>query len=768
MVRNKTFSFINILGLSIGMAATLAILLWVRDERSWDKFQQNYEQTWRVLANRNFNGEIVTDPSMPIPVADALEKSFPQVDAAAFTSFDEQHVLRVGEKILKLRALRVSAHYFDIFEWDFIRGTAANALTIPDAVVLTESAAMSMFGTIEAIDKVLRLDNQFDVKVTAVIRNPPSNSSQQFDFITPYNFGQEQMQDWVNSYTALYVKLQPGASTETVEKEMNKMIQARINDANSHFIMHPMKKWRLYSDFQNGENTGGMISYVRLFTSIAIVILLIACINFMNLSTARSERRAKEVGIRKTLGSARGQLMGQFFMESILLALLAFLLSLLMLYLLLPAFNVLVNKEMSLDLTEGSFWVVAGAIILFTGIFAGSYPAIYLSGFNPVRVLKGTIAAGKSSVLPRKVLVVGQFVISIVLISATLIIFRQIQYVKSRDLGYNPNNLVSVPASPESVASFDVIRNELLKSGQFAALTRTSSPITDIWNYTPAPDYEGKPSEGNMIVTAMRIADDFSKTTGVKMLQGRDFSGLPADSAHMLLNQAAVKVMGLKNPVGMRMRHNGRDYTVLGVTDDLVMGSPFRPVDPMMMLYGRSFGGFFNLRLTDNARPQVALQIQESTFKKYSPSQPFEYQFIDQQFGNKFATEDLISRLANIFAGLAIFICCLGLSGLTAFTVQRRVREIGIRKVLGASVNQLLMLLSREFLWLVFIALLIAIPIAWYGMHQWLQQYAYRASIEFWQFVMSGVAIMLLTLLVVSLNAVRAARMKPSTSLRTE
>ncbi len=768
MLRNKTFSFINILGLSIGMAATLAILLWVRDERSWDKFQKNYEHTWRVLANRNFNGEIVTDPSMPIPVADALEKSFPQVDAAAFTSFDEQHVFRVGEKILKLRTLRVSASYFSIFEWEFLRGTAANALAIPDAVVLTESAAMSMFGTIEVIDKVLRLDNQFDVKVTAVIRNTASNSSQQFDIITPYNFGQEQMQDWVNSYTALYVKLQPGANSETVEKEMNKLIQARTNDANSSFIMHPMKKWRLYSDFQNGENTGGMISYVRLFTSIAIVILLIACINFMNLSTARSERRAKEVGVRKTLGSARGQLMGQFFMESILVALLAFLLSLLLLFLLLPAFNELVNKDMRLDLTEGSFWLVAGAIILFTGIFAGIYPAIYLSGFNPVRVLKGTISAGKASILPRKVLVVGQFVISIVLISATLIIFRQIQYVKARDLGYNPNNLVSVPASPESVTNFEVIRNELLKSGQIAALTRTSSPITDIWNYTPAPDYEGKSTDGNMIVTAMAVGEDFSRTTGVKILMGRDFSGVPADSAHLLLNMAAVKMMGLKNPIGMRMRHFGREFTVLGVTDDLVMGSPFHPVDPMMMRHGRNFGGFFNIRLADNASPRVALQILESTFKKYSPSQPFEYEFIDQQFGSKFATEDLISRLANIFAGLAIFICCLGLSGLTAFTVQRRVREIGIRKVLGASVNQLLLLLSREFLWLVFIALLIAVPIAWYGMHQWLQQYAYRASIEFWQFVLSGVAIMLLTLLVVSLNALRAARMKPSTSLRTE
>lgn len=764
--RNKYFSALNILGLSIGMAATLAIILWVQDERSWDKFQKNYEHTWQVMANRNFNGEIFTDLSIAIPGATAAEASLPQVEAAVLSSHPETHVLEVGDKLVKQRALRVGPHYFDIFEWKFLKGNKENALGNPDAIVLTASAANTLFGTTEVLDKVIRLNNQFDVRVTAVVADPPANSSQQFQFLTPYNVSPEQMQDWRNSYTTLFVKTKPGIDEQLFAQQFNEMMLRNTGDSSTKFIVHPMSKWRLYSDFENGVNAGGMIEYVRLFSIIAIVILLIACVNFMNLSTARSEKRAKEVGVRKTLGSERRHLIFQFISESVILACIALVVAIGLLYLVLPQFNSLVGKQMQLNLADPRFWLTAGIIVLITGFIAGSYPALYLSSFNPVKVLKGVFLPGKASTLPRKLLVVGQFVVSIVLVTATLVVFRQISYVKARDLGYNPNNLITVPPSEELRQKFEVIRQDLLNSGLVNSMTRSSAPLTDIWNFTPAPDYEGKPTEGNMIMAAMRVGEDYIKTTGVRIREGRGFTGGPADSSSMLLNESAIKVMGLKNPVGMVMRKGGRTFNVIGVTDDVVMGSPFRPVDPMLLMYHPGSAGFIHIRLADQVKPQEAIQVLTSVFKKHTPSVPFEYQFIDDQFNNKFITEDLVGKLANVFAGLAIFICCLGLSGLAAFTVQKRFREIGIRKVMGASVRQVLLLLSREFLLLVAVALFIAIPIAWYAMHMWLQQYVYRTNIALWQFAVAGIFILLLTLLTVCLNAMRAANMKPVLSLR--
>ena len=530
-----------------------------------------------------------------------------------------------------------------------------------------------------------------------------------------------------------------------------------------------MRKWRLYSDFKEGRNTGGMIEYVRLFTIIAIIILLIACVNFMNLSTARSEKRAKEVGIRKTLGSDKRQLVVQFFFESLILSIIAFLFSIGFVYLVLPSFNLLVNKQLNLHLSDPLMLAGAFVIVAFTGLVAGSYPALYLSSFNPVKVLKGTFLAGKKALMPRRILVVFQFVISILLISATIIVYQQIQHVKNRKIGYNPNNLITIPSSPDTEKSYEVIKQELLKTGLINAVTRTSAPITDIWNYTPAPDWEGKPANTNMIVAALGADADFTKTMGIKMLQGRDFSSASvADSTAMLLNAAALKTMGLKNPVGMRLRYAGKTFTVIGITDDLVMSSPYKPVDPMMILYHQFNSNFIDIRLNNSVQPQAALNSLKEIFKKYDPAVPFEYQFVDAEFGKKFLTEELISKITNIFAGLAIFICCLGLAGLASFTVEKRIREIGIRKVLGATLQQLLMLISREFLKLVLIAFVVAVPLTWWFMNSWLEKYTYRINISGWMFGMVGLVILLLTLVVVSLNTMSAAMRNPVKSLRTE
>jgi ABC-type antimicrobial peptide transport system permease subunit len=427
-----------------------------------------------------------------------------------------------------------------------------------------------------------------------------------------------------------------------------------------------------------------------------------------------------------------------------------------------------VDKKLALDLNEPLFWIGAIGIIIFTGIVAGSYPALYLSSFNPVTVLKGTFLAGKSTVMPRHVLVVAQFVISILLISATIIVYNQIQYVKKRQLGYNPENLVTIPSSPEADRSFAVIKQELLKTGLVNSVTRSSSPITAVWWRTGAPDWEGKPADQQIILTAIATDNDFSKTMGIQIIDGKDFSGTPIDSSTMLLNKSAVEAMGFKTPVGMQLKYGRRTYTVIGVTDNVVMESPYKPVDPMMMFYNPDQTGTITLRLSKSDQASVAIKKIETIFRKYTPEYPFEYQFVDQEFSKKFLTEELISKITNIFAGLAIFICCLGIAGLASFTIEKRIREIGIRKVLGASVQQLLMLISKEFLKLVFIAFIIAVPLTWWLMNSWLEKYAYRIDISTGLFGVVGVMVLLLTLVIVSMNTIRAAMDNPVKSLRTE
>lgn len=772
LFRNKGFSITNILGLTIGITCTILILLWVQDELGYDRFHKNYDNIYQVIANRDFNNQVFTDRSMVLPLASELENSSPQIKHAVVTTYQQEHVLSHGEDKIKKQGYFVSDHFFDVFSWKFIKGNAITALKEPNSIVLTRSCAKAFFGDEDPINKVLRVDNNQDVKVTAILDDAPGNSTFKFDWIAPFNYDdpdtKHAMTEWVNSSWNVFIQTVPNADTSLLNSTITKTKRAHGKDDISTYFAFPMSQWHLYSDFDKGVNIGGMIEYVRLFSVIAIIILLIACINFMNLSTARSEKRAKEVGIRKTLGSDKKQLILQFFFESMILTLIAFVLAVIAVVLLLPSFNMLVNKQLSFNFTEPMFWLIAIGIILFTGLVAGSYPALYLSSFNPVKVLKGSVVSGNRTILPRHVLVVSQFVISILLISATIIVYQQIQHVKDRDMGYNPDNLVMVPSTPDTDKSFAVIKQQLLGTGMITNVTRTSSPITEVWWNTGSPDYDGKPANAQIIMGGLAVDVDFTKTMGIKMLQGRDFSGTPGDSTSMILNKAAVDAMKLKNPVGMQMRY-GKTYTVIGVSDNVIMTSPFEPAYPMLIVYESGDGSSMNtMRLKNGVSSQKALASIETIFKKYNPSVPFEYKFVDHEFQKKFLTEELIGKLANIFSALAIFICCLGLAGLASFTIEKRVREIGVRKVLGASVQQLLMLISKEFLKLVIIAFIIAVPLTYWAMSNWLSKYEYRIDISIWLFAVVGVAMFLLTLIVVSLNTIRAAMSNPVKSLRTE
>ncbi|GAO45369.1 ABC transporter permease [Flavihumibacter petaseus] len=774
LTRNKGFALTNLLGLTIGISCTIFILLWVQDELTYDKFHANYNNTYKVMANRNFNNQMFTDPNMVFPLADALEKEIPEIKHATVVTYPQPRIFEHGDTKLKKEGYTVNQKFFNVFTWKFLEGNAATALNDPSSIILTESMAKAFFGNTSAVGKTIRVDNDRDAKITAVVADPPGNSTLRFDYLNTFNYSDEDTKrnyaEWTNSSWAVYITTSPGTNLPALDKKITalKLSHDPNDKAISTYFTFPMKQWRLYNDFKDGKNTGGLIEYVRLFSIIAVIILLIACVNFMNLSTARSERRAKEVGIRKTLGSDKKQLIFQFFIESVILAFSAFILSLLAVYLLMPAFNTLVDKHLHLDITQARFWIASAAIISFTGIIAGSYPALYLSSFNPIAVLKGSFLAGKNASLPRHVLVVGQFIISILLISATIIVYRQIEHIRNRDIGYNPNNLIMIPTSGDIQKNYEVIKQELLKTGNVASVTRTFSPITNIWWKSPAPDWEGKPDNLQILFAGMSADVDFTKTMGIKMLEGKDFSGMPSDSGAMLLNKAAIDAMGIKDPIGKQMRYGPRTYTVIGITDNVVMESPFNPVDPMMVYYNPNNINIMSIRLKPGSSVQQSIKMMEGIFTRHNPTIPFEYQFVDQEFGKKFVAEELISKLTNIFAGLAIFICCLGLAGLASFTIEKRFREIGIRKVLGASVGQVLLLISRDFLKLVLIAFLIAVPFAWWGMHNWLEKYTFHINISLWLFLAVGGIVLLLTLVVVSLNTLRAATSNPVSSLRSE
>ncbi|MCC8409375.1 ABC transporter permease [Mucilaginibacter sp. UR6-1] len=773
LVRNKGFAFTNLLGLTIGITCAMFIFLWVKDEISFDKFNTAYNRIYQAVATRNFKNNIFTDENMVFPLATELQAEYPQVEKAAVTTQTQSSLIDYKNIKLKRDILYVNEAFLDVFTCKFIKGSAAQALKDPSSIVITETFAKAFFGDADPINKVLKLNTSQSVKVSAVIADPPGNSTVRFDALVPFNYSdpdtKRNIAEWRNSSWRVYVKAKPG----TTEAEVGRIVSAVMKKHNpdekvSTYFAYPMSKWHLYHDFKDGKNVGGMIEYVRLFAIIALVILLIACVNFMNLSTARSEKRAKEVGIRKTLGSDRKQLVLQFFAESMILSIIAFTLSVILVIVLIPMFNQLVDKKLVLNFGEPLLWLGALIIILFTGITAGSYPALYLSSFNPVKVLKGSILVGKGAIVPRRVLVVGQFVMSILLISSTIVIYQQLQHVKDRDTGYNANNLIMLPASQGTNKNYDVVKNELLRTGLIKAVNRSFSPVTDIWWQSPGPDYAGKPAGDPIIFSGMFTDAGFSKTLGVRILQGRDFDGVPADSSNMLLNKAAIEAMALKNPVGMKMRYGPKEYTVIGVTDNIVMTSPYESVRPMMTYYSNNNVNWINVRLNDGIQPKKALASIKTIYNKYSPEDLFEYQFADQEYGAKFYTEELIGRVTNIFAGLAIFICCLGLAGLASFTIEKRFREIGIRKVLGATVKQVIMLISTEFLKLVGLAFIIAVPVTWYLMHNWLQKYTYHIDMSIWVFGFVGIGILLLTLVVVSLNTFKAATANPVKSLRSE
>lgn len=774
---NKGLSFINIFGLAIGMAFTMLIGLWIKYETSFDSFHKNGDRIALVQKNILFNNNKTTQEATQLPLYDELKNNYSEVKGATRMSWNEGHSIVVGNSKFNKNGRYVDPDFLTMFSFPLLKGNVATVLTDPNSIVLTQSLAVTLFGREDPIGKTIKLDNQHTLQVTGVIEVAPKNSTIDFDFLAPFQFLINESEwirgnktNWGNNFLMNLVELQPGVSMANFSEKIGPLSVQKDNRLkNQTLFLHPLSKWHLYNDYKNWVNVGGKIDYVRLFGIIGIFVLLIACINFMNLSTARAEKRAKEIGIRKSVGSLRMQLVAQFLSESMLTTFLAFLLSMGIIQLLLPQLRDLGFENIRFDLSNIYLLLFVFLVCIVTGLIAGSYPALYLSSFLPVRTLKGVFRQGKGAATFRKVLVVSQFAISIALIICTVIVFQQIKHGKTRSLGYNPDNLISVSCSDDLSKNYAALKQDLLNSGYFESVTKASTTMTSISNTWSDFSWAGKEPGSDIALDAIMADWDFERTVGLKFKEGRPFSiDYKTDSNAVILNEAALKVIGYKDPIGKTMKSGGRVVTIVGIVDNVLISDPFKPVFPLAILFdGKQANNIF-LRLKSTSDLNKALSAIQPIFDKYNPAFPFEYRFVNEDFDHKFTTENQVGKLASILAGLAIFISCLGLFGLALFMAERRTKEIGIRKVLGASVANIWALLSKEFVLLVLLGSLIASPLAFWLMRSWLQKYEYRIDINWWIFAGAGMLAVVIALLTVSSQAIKAGIANPVKSLRSE
>lgn len=778
LLQNKGLSFINIFGLATGMAFAILIGLWIQYETSFDKFNENYDRIGIVYKHTLFNDEKGTQEATPMPLYYELKENYPEVKHATRIDWGNDVVMSVGDRRIKKRGRYVDSDFLKMFSFPVINGDVNKAFSDMYAVVLTESTATALFGKENPVGKSIKVNNAFNVHVTAVVKDAPANSTITFDFLGPYDYVQQtnefvkgQRSNWSNNFLMNLVEVKQGASMQALSKKIRTLNTDKDKTLKDMYLfVLPMKDWHLKNEFKNWVQIGGKFEYVRLFGIIGIFVLLIACINFMNLATARSEKRAREVGIRKSIGSLRSQLVIQFLAETMLTAFIAFVVALMMIPLVLPLLKDLGFEHITFDLLNYQLLLSILLVALLTGLIAGSYPALYLSSFTPVKVLKGLFRQGQGAVTFRKVLVVSQFAISIGLIISTVIVFQQIQHARNRPTGYDVNNLIRIPANEELIKNFNPLKEELVHNRYIESVARTSGPLTAFWNSWSDFSWEGKDPNSQQVLNVMMTEFDFEKTARLEFTQGRSFSrDFKTDSNAVILNEAALKMINYSNPIGRSMSSAGQPIKIVGIVKDVLVTNPFEPIRPMIIMFKPDYANnFVFIRLKEKAPVKAAVAAMQPLFEKYNPSNPFEYAFSDEDFEQKFALEKQVAKLAGIFAVLAVFISCLGLFGLAAFMAERRTKEIGIRKVLGASLLNLWGLLSREFVWLVIMGCLIASPLAFLLMKNWLQGYDYRINIHWWVFAFAGVAALAIALLTVSAQAIKAAVANPVKSLRSE
>jgi putative ABC transport system permease protein len=777
LLRHKAFSFINIIGLAIGMASAALILFWVQNEMSYDQFHTKKDRLYEVYNRSVFDGKLWCWGNTPKIMAKTLKQDYSQVEEAARIN-DANFLFTVGDKHLNIHGNFTDPGFLTMFSFPLVNGNANTALNNINNIIITQKLSKKLFGNDNAMGKVIKIDSNAYFTVTGVMKDLPNNTQFNFEYLMPWSYKTKIGDDdanWGNNSCQTYALLKPNVTESVANRSIVNVIRSHSNIKDIDVFFHPASKWRLYSDFdQKGKVSGGRIAIVQTFSLIAVFILLIACINFMNLSTARSEKRAREVGIRKVAGALRGGLIFQFLGESILIALISGALALVIMQLSMSGFNLLTAKHLFIPYGDPLFWITALSFIILTGAISGSYPALYLSSFTPVSVLKGTFKAANALITPRKLLVVVQFTFAVVLIICTIIIKQQLQYAQNRDAGYKKDNLVFVRMTGDIDKHYQSIKNDLLNSGAATAVSKTSAPITEGWSDSWGFLWNGKDISKKIDFDVFNTDGDLAKTMGLKIVEGRDIDvkNYPTDSTAILLNEAAAKIMGFKNPVGQIVkRGEAPDYQtlhVVGVVKDFILQSPYDPVKAMIIQGPKSWFNVIHFRLNNANSTTENLNRAGNVFKKYNPEYPFEYNFIDQDYAKKFGDEKRTQTLASLFAGLTIIISCLGLFGLAAYMAQNRIKEIGVRKILGASVVGVTTLLSKDFLKLVMISFVIASPIAWFAMNKWLEGYNYRISISIWVFVIAGLLTIIISIITVSFQAIKAALANPVKSLRSE
>ena len=773
--RNKSYSFINIFGLAIGIASSILILLWVQYEYSYDHFAANHDRIYQVKVNFTYNGTVNTAEDNCVPAYLALREADSRIKNTCITSNTYGHSIDFKEKKSGKEVLAVSKEFLEMFGIPILEGNT-KALDEPYSIMLNESTAKELFGDQDPIGQFVLYDHAAELKVTGIFKDVPYNSTFWFHALVPiYDYSKKNdwflgdKDKWDSFYPRIYAEVQPNTSLDEINASVKDLVKKHFNDgSNPELFLHAMDRWHLYEKFINGKEAGGKIEYVRLFMGIAILILLIACINYMNMATARSERRAKEVGIRKSIGSNRQELIKQFLLESFFVTSVAFLLAMVLVKLSLPDYNTLVQAKLAIDFSSAEFWLLSVGLISITSLLSGCYPAFYFSSFQPIRVLKGKIQVGKDAGLPRKIMVASQYIISVFLVIGVVVIYEQIQHVKRRDLGYNQENLVCYAFNEQMEKSYAAIKNELLNSGVVESVTKSNEGI-DVDYFTDYVEWSGKKTTEKIQFSRVSTEYDFTKTNGIRILEGRDFSpDFKSDSNAVLVNKTAVTLMEMKNAIGEKIKTRDRELTIIGVFEDVVRGSPFDPVAPSYVGMLGDGNNHLTLRLSRTDNLSETLKRLDAIFKKLDPMNIDEPMFVTERLTDNFRSINLISKLANLFAFLGIFLTCLGVLGLAAYTAEQRTKELAIRKILGANLNSLLWLLSSYFIRIVIVAILIAAPVSWWVLDNYLQSFSYRISIPWWTIPLTAMAILTFTLLIVVGQVIKTASVNPVSSLRNE
>jgi putative ABC transport system permease protein len=774
LLRNKGFSIINISGLTIGMASAVLILLWVQNEISYDRFHEKDSRLYEVWTNDIRDGGLQSWIYTPHLLSPALKRDYPEIENSTRFGWRQNILFGNGNKLLKVAGTWVDPSFLTMFSFPLLKGDPKTALNDPYSLVITQKMAKKIFGDEDPIGKLLTVDNKENFKVTGLLKDLPNNTQFDFEFLESSAYLESKGfmdSDWTNVSIRAFVLLRPNTILADVNPKIKNIVRKYSGGRSKEEVfLYPVSQLRLYSRFENGIPVGGRIENVRIFSLIAVFILIIACINFMNLSTARSEKRAKEVGIRKVSGALKKSLVAQFLIESNIISIIAGFVAILIVQFCLPAFNQLTEKQLFIDYRNIYFWISGAGFILLTGTLAGSYPAFFLAAFNPVAVLKGSFKKVNALVTPRKLLVVSQFTFAIILVICTIIIVQQIKYAQGRKTGYDRNNLVYIFIEGDIIKNYELIKNDLLSSGSAISLNQTMTPLTESWSIGSSLNWQGKDPNTRTSFDRSTTDAGLVKTAGLELVAGRDIDvyTYTSDSTACLINESAARIMKFKNPLGQLVFDDPINWHIVGVIKDFILESPYDKTRPIIFKgpkYGRNI---LNIRFGNEHPMSENLATTEKIFKKYNPAYPFEFHFVDEEYARKFSDQQLTATLAALFAGLTIFISCLGLFGLATYMAENRIKEVGVRKILGASVSNIAALLSKDFLKLVVVAIIIASPIAWYVMKRWLQGFDYRIQISWYVFAIAGFAALFISLLTVSFQAIKAAVANPVKSLRNE